>query len=646
MLAIAVPVAAVGSSPAGIHSPPGPTSGAVICIAMEEKKKTNPKANIRLMFSFLDGAGHFFVLCILSSLLASLCELVCPKIISFTVDSVLGGMETNLPPFVGRLVSAAGGTAFIRAHLWIVAAAVLVLALFMGIFKYGESVFNRKGSETLVETVRNRLFSHLERLPAAWYTKHQTGDIIQRCTSDVETVKTFLSEQLTSILSTVLLIVLSLFFMYTVSIPLATVALVSIPVIVAYSAVFHGKIGERFLYCDETEGKLSAIAQENLTGVRVVRAFGREIYEVDKFTKQNDLFADAWIKLGRLMSMFWCMGDMISGLQQMIVMVYGTVLAVRGTLSVGALIAAVSYNAMLIWPVRELGRTVSEMSKAGISIGRIGDIMQAEEERDAPDAVDCDPAGGIEFRDVTFSYDGQTDVLKHVSFRVNKGETLGIIGMTGSGKSTLAQLLCRLWELPEEGGTITVGGVDIRKIKLASLRRSVGIVLQEPFLFSRDLEDNIGIGFARPAAHEPEIMEAARAASLDETVEGFADGWHTMVGERGVTLSGGQKQRVAIARLLTANPAVMIFDDSLSAVDSETDAKIRRALYEKTEDATVILISHRIQTLMAADHILVLADGEIVEEGDHAALLARKGIYRRIYDIQTGVDVDGEGGEA
>ncbi|MBR5681548.1 MAG: ABC transporter ATP-binding protein, partial [Clostridia bacterium] len=213
-------------------------------------------------------------------------------------------------------------------------------------------------------------------------------------------------------------------------------------------------------------------------------------------------------------------------------------------------------------------------------------------------------------------------------------------------KSTLAQLLCRLWELPEEGGTITVGGVDIRKIKLASLRRSVGIVLQEPFLFSRDLEDNIGIGFERPAAHEPEIMEAARAASLDETVEGFADGWHTMVGERGVTLSGGQKQRVAIARLLTANPAVMIFDDSLSAVDSETDAKIRRALYEKTEDATVILISHRIQTLMAADHILVLADGEIVEEGDHAALLARNGIYRRIYDIQTGVDVDGEGGEA
>ena len=609
-----------------------------------EQKKAKTRTNYKLMFSFLDGAGHFFVLCILSSLLANLCELVCPKIISFTVDSVLGGIEADLPPLAEKVVSAVGGPTYLRAHLWIVAAAVLVLALFMGVFKYGESVFNRRGSETLVETMRNRLFSHLERLPASWYTGHQTGDIIQRCTSDVETVKSFLSEQLTSILSTVLLIVLSIAFLFTISVPIALIALVSIPVIILYSAIFGAKIGEGFEYCDQTEGKLSAVAQENLTGVRVVRAFGREVYEVDKFTKQNNLFADAWIKLGRLMSMFWCMGDLISGLQQMIVMVFGAVLAVRGALSVGDLIAAVSYNAMLIWPVRELGRTVSEMSKAGISVGRIGEIMQAEEEKDAPDAVDCDPAGDIEFQNVTFSYDGSAQILKNVSFRVKSGETLGIIGMTGSGKSTIAQLLCRLWELPEDCGSITVGGVDIRKIRVASLRHHIGIVLQEPFLFSRDLRGNIGIGFERPAAHEPEIMEAARAASLDETIAGFSDGWETMVGERGVTLSGGQKQRVAIARLLTAHPAVMIFDDSLSAVDSETDAKIRHALREVTADATVILISHRIQTLMAADHILVLADGEIVEEGNHAQLLAANGIYKKIYDIQTGAGE--EGGEA
>ncbi|MBQ3955433.1 MAG: ABC transporter ATP-binding protein [Clostridia bacterium] len=606
------------------------------------KKEKKKRTNWGLTLGFIRGSGHFFVFCILSSMLASLCELVIPKIISFTVDSVLGGKVEGLSPVFLKIADLFGGVSYLNSHLWITAAAILTIALFMGFFKYGESVFNRLGSETLVENMRNRLFSHLERLPSAWFMKHQTGDIIQRCTSDVETLKTFLSEQLTSILSTVLLIVMSVGFLFTVSVPLALVALVSVPIIILYSAIFHGKIGEGFEYCDQNEGKLSAIAQENLTGVRVVRAFGRETYEVEKFTKQNNIFADAWIKLGWLMSLFWCTGDLISGLQQMTVMVFGTVLAVRGSLSVGDLIAAISYNSMLIWPVRELGRTVSEMSKAGISVGRIGEIMEAEEEHDAPDAVDCDPAGDIEFRNVTFSYDGSADVLKNVSFRVKRGETLGIIGMTGSGKSTLAQLLCRLWELPEDGGSILVGGTDIRKIRIASLRRNIGIVLQEPFLFSRTLRDNIGVGYERPAAHDPEIRDAAKAASLDEAVDGFKDGWDTMVGERGVTLSGGQKQRVAIARLLTAHPGVMIFDDSLSAVDSETDAKIRRALREKTADATVILISHRIQTLMAADRILVMADGEIVEQGNHAELLSEGGIYKKIYDIQTGA----EGGEA
>ncbi len=603
---------------------------------MEKKQKNIKKTGWGLTFVFLRGSVHFFALCILSSMLASLCELIIPKIIGFTVDSLLGGEE--FPPYAAKIADFFGGTAYLRAHLWIPAVMILALALFLGVFKFGESVFNRQGSETLVETMRNRLFSHLERLPASWFTGRQTGDIIQRCTSDVETLKTFLSEQLTSIISTVLLIVMSIVFLFTVNVPVAVTALVSIPVIVVYSAVFHGKIGRGFEYCDENEGKLSAIAQENLTGVRVVRAFGREIYEVEKFTKQNNIYAEAWIRLGRLMSMFWCMGDLISGLQQLIVMIVGTVLAVRGSLSVGDLIAAVSYNSMLVWPVRELGRTVSEMSKAGISVGRIGEIMRAEEEHDAPDAVDCDPDGEIEFKNVTFSYDGSADVLKNVSFRVKKGETLGIIGMTGSGKSTLAQLLCKLWELPEENGTITVSGTDIRKIRTASLRRNIGIVLQEPFLFSRTLRENIGVSFEKPAEHETEIRTAARAACLEDTIGNFKDGWDTMVGERGVTLSGGQKQRTAIARLLTEKPPVMIFDDSLSAVDSETDAKIRQALREKTADATVILISHRIQTLMTADHILVMAGGEIVEEGNHEALLKQGGIYRKIYDIQTGVD--------
>ncbi|MBQ4353759.1 MAG: ABC transporter ATP-binding protein [Clostridia bacterium] len=599
-------------------------------------------SKLRLALSFLEGCRHFFLLCILSSMLASLFELICPKIISYTVDSVLGDSASVMPAFVNTLVDSVGGTAYLRSHLWIIALVILAAALLMGLCKYGEAVFNRKGSETLVENMRNRLFGHIEKLPFQWFMSHQTGDIIQRCTSDVETIKMFLSEQLTSILSTVLLIAMSLFFMYAINPTLATVALLSIPVIVAYSALFHGKIGKGFLQCDEDEGKLSSIVQENLTGVRVVRAFGREKYEVDKYTKQNGIYADAWVKLGLLMSLFWCSGDLLSALQSMLVLILGTVFCVRGDMTVGDLIAIISYNAMLTWPVRSLGRVISEMSKAGISIGRVQEILDAQEEKDAPDAADCDVSGDIVFDHVSFSYENSPEILHDISLTIPKGSTLGILGMTGSGKSTLVSLLCRLYELPENSGTITVSGQDIRKIKASSLRKNIGIVLQEPFLFSRTLRENIGITFDHPAEHEEEIRQAAKAASLDETIAGFAEGYDTMVGERGVTLSGGQKQRTAIARLLTQNTPVMIFDDSLSAVDSETDAKIRQALREKTADSTVILISHRIQTLMASDHIIVMAGGRIVESGTHDSLLAQNGIYKRINDIQTGISADNE----
>ena len=608
-----------------------------------QKKKSDI---VSLSRDFMHGCTHLFALCIASSILASLCELLIPKVISFTVDSIIG--DKPVPEYLTGIVDSLGGIGALSSKLWLITLGVSLLAVVMGVFKYGETVFNRKASEKLVETVRNKLFRHIEKLPFSWFMKNQTGDIIQRCTSDVETVKAFLSEQLTTIISTVLLIVLSLFFMYSIDALLATIALVSIPIIVLYSALFHGKIGQGFMDCDENEGKLSAIVQENLTGVRVVRAFGREKYEVDKFTKQNIVYTDKWVHLSWVMSLFWATGDVLSGVQIMSVLMLGIVFCVNGRLTLGEMIAIVSYNSMLSWPVRSLGRVISEMSKANISFGRIGEIIHTDEEHDVPGAVDCDTSGDIVFDDVSFSYDGETKVLDHVSLDIKKGSTVGILGMTGSGKSTLVQLLCRLYPLPDDGksGKITVSGVDIRNIKAESLRRSIGIVLQEPFLFSRTLRDNIGVIFDDPAAHENEIREGARIACLDETIESFTAGYDTMVGERGVTLSGGQKQRTAIARLLVEGTPVMIFDDSLSAVDSETDAKIRAALREKTADSTVIIISHRIQTLQSADMIAVMADGRIVERGNHAALLAQNGIYKKINDIQSSGITEEDGKEA
>lgn len=597
----------------------------------------NKYGKLRLIGKFLKGSAHFFALSIISALLVSLFELICPKIISFTVDSVIGSVTPDLPVFINpELIN----IAYLRSHLWVIAAVIMGFAVLMGIFKLLQSVWNRCGAETLVETMRNTLYSHISRLPFSWYMKNQTGDIIQRCTSDVETVKVFLSEQLTSVISTTLLIVLSLCFMLTINGKLAVIAIVTIPVILLYSAFFHKRIGSGFEKCDENEGQLSAICQENLTGVRVVRAFGREKYEVDKFAAQNKIYTDSWVRLCRLMSAFWSTGDLISGLQVMLIIIFGVVLCIRGEMTAGDFIAAVSYNAMLIWPVRQLGRVISEMSKAGISIGRIGYILDSEQEHDAENAVPCDMSGDIKFSHVSFSYDGAEDtkVLDDVSLKIEKGKTLGILGMTGSGKSTLVQLLCRLYEPTE--GKITVSGRNIREIQSESLRKSIGIVLQEPFLFSRTLKANIGIIDEEPDMEN--VKKAAAIACLDDTIEGFANGYDTMVGERGVTLSGGQKQRTAIARTLYQNTPVMIFDDSLSAVDAETDAKIRHALRDRLNDATVIIISHRISTLMSADKIIVMNHGKIVEAGTHEELLAQNGLYKQINDIQTSGDIHEE----
>lgn len=383
------------------------------------------------------------------------------------------------------------------------------------------------------------------------------------------------------------------------------------------------------------EGVLSTIAQENLTGIRVVRAFGREKYEKDRFEKQNQIYTNEWMKLCRVLSLFWGTGDLISGLQIMLIVVLGSYFCVKGEMTAGEFIAFVSYNTMLIWPVRSLGRTISEMSKAGVSVKRIRYIMNSEAEQDKPGAVTPDMDGDIEFQHVSFAY-GEVPVLSDISFKIPKGTTFGILGSTGSGKSTLMYLMNRLYDLPAENGTITIGGVDIADMKGEWVRQHIGMVLQEPYLFSRTIQENIGI--TKENVSLTEIREAAAIACVDESITEFAKGYDTLVGERGVTLSGGQKQRTAIARMLLQKTPIMVFDDSLSAVDAQTDAKIRQALKSKLTEATVILIAHRVTTLMQADCIMVLDKGQIAEMGSHEELMEKNGIYRKIYDMQMALD--------
>ena len=598
-------------------------------------KQQNRKRKAALIWDFLRGSKRYFVIAILSAAVASLAEMINPQIIRIALDQVIAGLSTeSLSRPVLALIERAGGTGYLRAHLYVMALAIVIVAAFGVLGQYFFRVCNTKGAETLVKSMRDRLYAHIARLPFGWHMKNRTGDIIQRCTSDIDTLKRFVSEQLTSVFRIVVLLILSMVFMFSMDPLLALIAFIPMPLIILYSIRFHHIIGAGFLDCDENEGKLSAMAQENLTGVRVVRAFGRERYERDRFEAHNEYYTGLWVKLSRVMSTYWSSADVFSGTQVLLVVVFGALFCIRGRMAPGEYVAFLSYNQMLVWPIRMLGRMISEMSKAGVSIDRIQYIMDAEEERDAPGAYDADMRGDVRFEHVSFGYEGSPELLHDIDFTIPAGTTLGILGGTGSGKSTLMALLDKLYLLEEGKGRITIGGVPVERIRTEHLRRNVGIVLQEPYLFSRTIEENLAI--TRPELSREELREAARAACLDETIESFAKGYDTFVGERGVTLSGGQKQRAAIARMLTQNAPIMIFDDSLSAVDTETDARIRAALQKRFGAATINLISHRITTLSKADQILVLEEGKIAEQGSHEELKNAGGLYAQICRIQSG----------
>lgn len=585
----------------------------------DEKEKLM-KRKIQLILRYFKGAKRYFLAAVLASLITTVFNALTPQIFRFTIDSVLEG---NDYPYLAE-------------HLWIMALLLVGVALFSGAAMYVSRYHTAKAGENFAKNMRDALFAHVQKLPMKWHDKHQTGDIIQRCTSDVEVIRNFVVTQLLEVFRTVFLVVVSFSIMVSMNVKLSLIVLLFVPLVVAYSGIFYRLIARRFTDADEAEGALSTVVQENATGVRVVRAFGREKFEMERFREKNDIFANLWIRLGTLSGLYWGVGDLITGLQVVTIIVLGAVEAVQGTITVGEFIAFASYNTTLVWPIRGLGRILSDMSKAGVSFERVDYIIRAAEEAYQEENREENRTFDIRFSHVNFAYEEGHPVLSNLDFSIPQGSTLGILGGTGSGKSTLVQLLNRLYELQEGQGEITLGGKNIREIPLEWLRNNIGIVLQEPFLYSRTIKENIAASV--PDATMEEIRQAAKIACVDDTIMSFPDGYDTLVGERGVTLSGGQRQRVAIARMLLQKAPIMIFDDSLSAVDSQTDAKIRKALSESCKNATVILISHRITTLMGADQILVLNQGKIQEQGTHEELISRDGIYRQVYEIQMSQD--------
>ena len=612
-------------------------------MSKQQVKQHKTYSGFARLWRFLRTSRHWFVCGILCAFAMTGLEMIAPQIVNFTVDNLLSGNEWAPPAWVAQLVDPQDLVLFLQDRLWLVALAIIATGALSVLCRFGNMYFNNLGGESLVKTIRDDLFSHIGRLPQSFYSQNKTGDLIQRSTSDVEMVKSFVSDQLVPLFRVIILLTVSLTVMFMMNPLLASVSAAFVPIVLTYSLIFRHFIKRHFEECDICEGELSSITQENLTGVRVVRAFGREKSEIEKFDQKNVEFGDRNVRLSWLFTWFWIIGDFFSGMQVLAVLGFGTYLCVAHGMELGDLLAFVTYNAMMLWPVRSLGRIVSDLSKAGVAIGRINHILNTAPEVQVDEVKEPDYHGDIVFDSVSFRYEKDgAEILHDVSFTVKGGSVVGIMGGTGSGKSTLMALLDRLYEL--EDGQITVGGVPISQIERSELHKHVGYVLQDTYLFSGTIAENVAMG--TDEINMDEVRHAAGVACFDSTVAEFKEGYETFVGERGVTLSGGQKQRCSIARMLATKPDIMIFDDSLSAVDSETDAAIRRALRHEFEGSTVILISHRITTLQGADLIVVLDDGRVSEQGTHAELIKTGGIYSRVCDMQ-GRDADGDdvGGE-
>ena len=513
------------------------------------------------------------------------------------------------------------------------------LALFEGGFAYFSGRLAAYTAEGITRRLRNFLFDHIQRLSVSYHSTTSTGDLIERCTSDVDALRRFFSEQAIGVGRIILLFVINFIALLELNARLAWFSIIAIPIILVVSVWFFKQVTKRYEEYQEQEAILSTTLQENLTGVRVVKAFARQEYEKGKFEKDN------WEKFrrGRLLllmhSLFWPLSDIVLGLQMLAGFVFAAIMAIRGEITVGTYLAYVGLVVWLIWPIRNLGRLIVQTSTGLVSYSRLMEITKQVREPLTDGMVQpTGPARGeIVFENVSFMYsDGESNVLKNVSFKVKPGQAIALLGSTGSGKTSLINLLPRFHEYT--GGRILLDGVELKEYSREYLRSQIGIVEQEPFLFSRSIRENITYGVGRDVPVE-EIEQAARAAAIHDVILSFPDGYNTLVGEKGVTLSGGQKQRVTIARTLLKNPRILILDDSTSSVDMETEAEIRAALNRLMENRTTFIIAHRIQSVMNADLILVLDKGEVVQMGTHAELVTQKdGMYRRIYEIQTRID--------
>ena len=596
--------------------------------------QSEDKASLRDLWAITKGQRVKYLLAILAMAITNACMFSAPIVGGHAIDVITLKDFEYADQFLLSLGLFLFGEVSFIGYLWMAAGVGLFITAFGGLFLYARGRLAALASESIAKGIREKLYEKLQDVKLRFYDGEDTGDLVQRCSSDLETLRVFLASDIIEIGRAIMLIICVLPVLFIIHVPLALWSISLMPLLVIGAYIFFSRVKDVFLLTDESEGAMTATLQENLTGIRVVRAFARQDHEINKFGVRNATFRDNNRRLIKLMGIYWPVSDMIAMSQIGIVLFAGAHYVMQGSLTIGDLFIFLTCEGMVIWPVRQLGRVLTDSGKAAISLGRIDHIRRAEAEEEGFTPASGRALGGIRAENLSFAFDDGKQILDGFSIDIEPGETLGIVGPPGSGKTSLIRCLLKLY--PYQSGKLEIDGHEVATLNRLWLRRQIGVVLQDPFLYSRTLRENLSVGRAK--ASQAEIEQACREAAIYDSIMEFPEGFDERVGERGVTLSGGQRQRLALARALLKDSPVLVLDDSLSAIDTNTEQLILKALQKRKGRQTTLVIAHRLSSLAYVDRIAVIDQGRLVQLGSHEELSVVSGLYRRLCQIQGALD--------